>query len=83
MRHLAVLSSDTKKSRGQQERNGEGMGGGGGKMVGNVSSPLCVCFGEGGAEGSVCNGFLIMLLKPPHAVGPSSPRSNFVGDKQW
>lgn len=32
---------------------------------------------------SVCNGFLIMLLKPPHAVGPSSPRSNSVGDKQW
>lgn len=52
-------------------------------MVGNVSGPLCVCSGEGGAEGSVCNGFLIMLLKPPHAVGPSSPRSNFVGDKQW
>lgn len=36
-----------------------------------------------GEERDVWNGFLIVLLKPPHAVGPSSPRSKFVGDKQW
>lgn len=40
-------------------------------------------FGGRGAEGSVCNGFLRTLLKPLHAVGPSSPSSKFVGDKQW